>query len=114
MPLRVIRERVSELVVDHGTILASRRLQPGRPERFRSGIEHLGFPKRSSMVIGPRWVDRHGVEGWVHEELVRQAQKGDAEAFDALARTVGDRCQAIAVRRSSATAIWPRTPSRPR
>ena len=34
----------------------------------------------------------------MHEELVRQAQKGDAEAFDALARTVGDRCQAIAMK----------------
>ena len=34
----------------------------------------------------------------MHEELVRQAQRGDAEAFDALARTVGDRCLAIAVR----------------
>ena len=32
------------------------------------------------------------------EELVRQAQQGDAEAFDALARMVGDRCLAIAVR----------------
>ena len=32
------------------------------------------------------------------EELVRQAQRGDAEAFDALARLVGDRCLAIAVR----------------
>ena len=32
------------------------------------------------------------------EELVRQAQRGDAEAFDALARMVGDRCLAIAVR----------------
>jgi RNA polymerase sigma-70 factor (ECF subfamily) len=34
----------------------------------------------------------------VHEELVRQAQEGDAEAFDFLARRVGDRCLAIAVR----------------
>ena len=34
----------------------------------------------------------------MHEELVRQAKQGDAEAFDALARTVGDRCQAIAVK----------------
>ena len=34
----------------------------------------------------------------MHEELVRQAQQGDAEAFDSLARTVGDRCQAIAVK----------------
>jgi hypothetical protein len=34
----------------------------------------------------------------VQEELVRQAQRGDAEAFDSLARTVGDRCLAIAVR----------------
>jgi RNA polymerase sigma-70 factor (ECF subfamily) len=34
----------------------------------------------------------------VQEELVRQAQKGDAEAFDELTRTVGDRCLAIAVR----------------
>jgi len=38
------------------------------------------------------------VEGWVHEELVRQAQRGDAEAFDSLARMVGDRCLGIAVR----------------
>jgi RNA polymerase sigma factor (sigma-70 family) len=48
-------------------------------------------------VIGPDWAERHGVEGWV-EELVRQAQGGDAEAFDFLARKVGDRCLAIAVR----------------
>ena len=34
----------------------------------------------------------------MHEELVRQARQGDAEAFDALARMVGDRCLAIAVR----------------
>jgi RNA polymerase sigma-70 factor (ECF subfamily) len=34
----------------------------------------------------------------VQDELVRQAQRGDAEAFDSLARTVGDRCLAIAVR----------------
>ena len=61
-------------------------------------IEHLGSAERSQLVIGPRWVDRHGVEGWVHEELVRQAQQGDAEAFDALARMVGDRCLGIAVR----------------
>ena len=30
--------------------------------------------------------------------LVEQAQRGDAEAFDVLARSVGDRCLAIAVR----------------
>jgi RNA polymerase sigma factor (sigma-70 family) len=34
----------------------------------------------------------------VQQELVLQAQRGDAEAFDALARMVGDRCLAIAVR----------------
>ena len=34
----------------------------------------------------------------MHEELVRQAQQGDAEAFDTLARMVGDRCLGIAVR----------------
>ncbi len=34
----------------------------------------------------------------MQDELVRQAQRGDAEAFDSLARTVGDRCLAIAVR----------------
>ena len=50
------------------------------------------------MLIDPRWGDRHGVEGRVHEELVRLAQRGDAEAFDALARMVGDRCLGIAVR----------------
>ena len=34
----------------------------------------------------------------MHKGLVEQAQRGDAEAFDALARMVGDRCLAIAVR----------------
>lgn len=34
----------------------------------------------------------------MHEDLVEQAQRGDAEAFDSLARMVGDRCLAIAVR----------------
>jgi RNA polymerase sigma factor (sigma-70 family) len=34
----------------------------------------------------------------VQDGLVQQAQRGDAEAFDSLARTVGDRCLAIAVR----------------
>jgi RNA polymerase sigma-70 factor (ECF subfamily) len=34
----------------------------------------------------------------VQDELVEQAQRGDAEAFDSLARMVGDRCLAIAVR----------------
>jgi RNA polymerase sigma-70 factor (ECF subfamily) len=38
------------------------------------------------------------VEGCVQEELVRQAQGGDAEAFDSLARMVGDRCLGIARR----------------
>jgi RNA polymerase sigma factor (sigma-70 family) len=34
----------------------------------------------------------------VERKLVDRAQRGDPEAFDALARTVGDRCMAIAVR----------------
>lgn len=34
----------------------------------------------------------------MHRALVDQAQRGDREAFDALARTVGDRCMAIAFR----------------
>ncbi len=34
----------------------------------------------------------------MHDGLVEQAQRGDAEAFDSLARMVGDRCLAIAVR----------------
>ena len=34
----------------------------------------------------------------MHDGLVEQAQRGDAEAFDSLARLVGDRCLAIAVR----------------
>jgi RNA polymerase sigma-70 factor (ECF subfamily) len=34
----------------------------------------------------------------VQDLLVEQAQRGDAEAFDALARQVGDRCLAIAIR----------------
>jgi RNA polymerase sigma-70 factor (ECF subfamily) len=34
----------------------------------------------------------------VHAELVGQAQRGDREAFDALARMAGDQCMAIAFR----------------
>jgi RNA polymerase sigma-70 factor (ECF subfamily) len=34
----------------------------------------------------------------VHRALVDQAKRGDREAFDALARTVGDKCMAIAFR----------------
>jgi len=34
----------------------------------------------------------------VQQALVEQAKRGDREAFDALARTVGDRCMAIAFR----------------
>ena len=34
----------------------------------------------------------------MQEALVEQAQRGEAEAFDSLARMVGDRCLAIAVR----------------
>lgn len=34
----------------------------------------------------------------MQDGLVRQAQRGDAGAFDSLARLVGDRCLAIAVR----------------
>ena len=37
-------------------------------------------------------------EGWVQAALVDQAKRGDAEAFDSLARMVGDRCMAIAFR----------------
>lgn len=39
-----------------------------------------------------------GQEVRLHRELVNQAQRGDEEAFDALARLVGDRCMAIACR----------------
>lgn len=34
----------------------------------------------------------------MHTALVEQARQGDREAFDSLARLVGDRCMAIAVR----------------
>ena len=34
----------------------------------------------------------------MHRDLVDQAKRGDEEAFDALARMVGDRCMAIACR----------------
>jgi hypothetical protein len=39
----------------------------------------------------------------MQEELVRQATQGDAEAFDSLARLVGDRCLAIATMRAVAS-----------
>ena len=34
----------------------------------------------------------------MHAALVNQAKRGDREAFDALARLIGDRCMAIAFR----------------
>ena len=34
----------------------------------------------------------------MHSEIVDRAKRGDEEAFDALARQVGDRCMAIASR----------------
>ena len=39
-----------------------------------------------------------GKEWRVQRALVDRAKLGDGEAFDALARTVGDRCMAIACR----------------
>lgn len=47
-----------------------------------------GQPSDGAGMIGP----------WVQDELVLRAQRGDAEAFDSLARMVGARCLAIAVR----------------
>jgi RNA polymerase sigma-70 factor (ECF subfamily) len=41
----------------------------------------------------------------VHRELVDRAKRGDEEAFDALAREVGDRCMAIACRILRDTAL---------
>jgi RNA polymerase sigma-70 factor (ECF subfamily) len=43
-------------------------------------------------------VTDRGKEGRVHRELVDRAKQGDEEAFDTLARNVGDRCMAIAYR----------------
>ena len=41
----------------------------------------------------------------MHRELVDRAKRGDEEAFDALAREVGDRCMAIACRILRDTAL---------
>jgi len=49
-------------------------------------------------VIASNRTDREGWERRVHRELVDRAKQGDEEAFDALARQVGDRCMAIACR----------------
>jgi RNA polymerase sigma-70 factor (ECF subfamily) len=46
-----------------------------------------------------------GKEGTVRRELVDRAKRGDEEAFDALAREVGDRCMAIACRILRDTAL---------
>jgi RNA polymerase sigma-70 factor (ECF subfamily) len=48
-------------------------------------------------VIGRKAGD-HRTEGRVQRALVERAKRGDGEAFDALARTAGDKCMAIAVR----------------
>jgi hypothetical protein len=57
-------------------------------------------------VIGPDRPIATDTEGCVQEELVRQAQQGDVEAFDSLARMVGDRCLAIAVRITTGTVVY--------
>jgi RNA polymerase sigma-70 factor (ECF subfamily) len=49
-------------------------------------------------VIESIRTDREGKERRVHRVLVDRATRGDGEAFDALARVVGDRCMAIACR----------------
>jgi RNA polymerase sigma-70 factor (ECF subfamily) len=49
-------------------------------------------------VIGPDRIDRRTTGGQVQEALVDRAKQGDEEAFEALARLVGDRCMAIAIR----------------
>jgi RNA polymerase sigma-70 factor (ECF subfamily) len=49
-------------------------------------------------VIGIALINADGKEGSLYRELVDQAKRGDEEAFDALARMVGDRCMAIAHR----------------
>jgi RNA polymerase sigma-70 factor (ECF subfamily) len=49
-------------------------------------------------VIKSIRTDREGKERRVHRVLVDRATRGDGEAFDALARVVGDRCMAIACR----------------
>ena len=49
-------------------------------------------------MIASNRTDREGWERRVHRELVDRAKQGDEEAFDALARQVGDRCMAIACR----------------
>ena len=49
-------------------------------------------------MIASNRTDREGLERRVHRELVDRAKQGDEEAFDALARQVGDRCMAIACR----------------
>src|SRR6187399_2612614 len=56
-------------------------------------------PRRTIYPLnGPLWADHHGTEWRVEVELVERAQRGDAEAFDSMARLVGDSCLAIAVR----------------
>ena len=49
-------------------------------------------------MIASNRTDRERWERRVHRELVDRAKQGDEEAFDALARQVGDRCMAIACR----------------
>ena len=67
--------------------VGSRSLEwPGLTDRLPGSL----YPS-----IGPQ---RAGHDGVMVAALVERAQRGDAEAFDSLARLVGDRCLAIAVR----------------
>src|SRR6185295_12860206 len=55
-------------------------------------------PRQSSVLRPPRSRRPRGRGVLVQAALVDQAKRGDREAFDALARLVGDRCMAIAFR----------------
>ena len=56
------------------------------------------MPLTLFQVIASIRTDRQGGAAGVHRALVDRAKQGDGEAFDALARLVGDRCMAIACR----------------
>src|SRR5215831_12461452 len=77
----------------------------GRPESRKGREAAVAGTKNEHLDPAIRSVLRSAhqepttrLEGAVHDALVEQAQRGDAEAFDTLARLVGDRCLAIAVR----------------
>ena len=78
--------------------MASDSLPDPRSQVISSDVAYLNAPGMQPLFTPARVVDAPCRDGAVDRDLVEQAQRGDREAFEVLARTHGDRLFAIAQR----------------